>query len=390
MVKHLFSCLATVVLAICQTSTAQVVWTDLPSKLVGGFWMIECVIDDLPPAWFIVDTGAPRTTLDVNDAKKLDLLLKQSSPLSASSKEQLRPFRLKLAGLEFEILDGDVYPIRNAQSTSQPIQAMGAIGWDLFSKYVVRLDPERQVISITERSLFAPANDDQLVPIILRGQEPYAIAMYKDDDGALKSFEVLIDTGFTSSMRVDSLLYREAVRLTRKGSAFGIPAWSELSFGSHRFASVPMTTLDDSDTRLAARTVRPRAIIGQAVFTQQVVIFDYQGDRMFIRAGPSRPILPLLGCTFRTGMDCKFPTSDAPLFEGPVWMVMGVEKGSIASQSGLLDGDRLLKAGDYDERRLNVWKLMDVLAKPSPEGCRLTVQSGDNPPREVRLDTWRR
>ncbi|MGZ8364348.1 MAG: hypothetical protein ACXW3D_10175 [Caulobacteraceae bacterium] len=159
----------------------------VPTRMRGGLLLAEVRIDK-KAYWFVVDSAAPRTLLDLNTVRKAKLRLR--GPQTPDGQ------RLLSANLR---LDGAVIftPDPRAVDLSRtPLRgrADGVLGAELFTAYVVRIDPQRNRMAIYSPVTYRP-DASAFVPVTRKGGGFFTPVRIETRYGASSVVDAKIDTG---------------------------------------------------------------------------------------------------------------------------------------------------------------------------------------------------
>ncbi len=76
----------------------------------------------------------------------------------------------------------------------------GIIGYSLFESFVVHVDFDRMIMTLSEPGVTAPPADERTVPLAIRRNDPYLPLEVTMPDGASAEIEVVLDLGNTAGM----------------------------------------------------------------------------------------------------------------------------------------------------------------------------------------------
>ena len=89
------------------------------------------------------------------------------------------------------VLDKDYLELRNYLGTD----VHGILGYELFSRFVIKIDYERKVLVIQNPDSFVPKRKFEMVPINVEDTKPYVEANVQMNDSTRSAAKLLIDTG---------------------------------------------------------------------------------------------------------------------------------------------------------------------------------------------------
>ena len=256
----------------------------------SGHLFVRPVIDDVDVGWFLFDTGAGISviTRDVADRVGMESI-GETTVLGVGGHGGAAALR---TGGAFELgpirIDGLVFTERPDMKMGTRIlgeTVVGAIGWDVLLRSVVRIDPWEPAIRI-----LAPddvdVDDAAWRPVVLHYRVPYVHARFEGDREGL----FCIDTGagglgalFHSEAveRLALLDGRETLARSMEGAGgefttrSGLIDWFEVA--GHRTADVPALFNVGEDGEADPYSL---GFVGAAVLEPFELVFDYAGGRV--------------------------------------------------------------------------------------------------------------
>jgi hypothetical protein len=159
---------------------------------------------------FIFDTGAEHTILsrkEITDVLRMKYL-REFELLGADMSQHLKAHlvqgvhfkvgpRMVLPNHSILVLEEDYF--RFEEVTGQKIH--GIIGADVFKNFVVRINYQRQLITLIKPSAFKePGNDYQKIGIEVYKNRPFIFSPLKLSSDSTKTAKLLLDTGATVAM----------------------------------------------------------------------------------------------------------------------------------------------------------------------------------------------
>lgn len=257
----------------------------------------------------------------------------------------------------------------------------GIIGYELFKRFVVRVDYAARTLTLIDASSWRGDNAGVAVPFVFNGTVPEVAG---EIGGVAATFDV--DTGSRASVGLNSpFVQRHALRGRFKPSIDAVTGWglggptrgTLARAGRVRVGTVivPDVVVDMSLQRLGALTsAQPSGSIGSGLLKRFVVTFDYPRQRLHLAALP--------GAQGRDGYD-----------RSGLWLNLGaggfridaVVAGSPAAQAGLVDGDLIVAVDGVRAAKLSLNDLRERL-RDAPVGAvvRFAVRSG-HATREVSI-----
>ena len=322
--------------------------TRLESRFVRGSPFVKVKLNGRNSQWFLIDTGAPLTTIEETVARSLfDVEVKKRPeregvrPRKGDYSEYIDHLGIALGD---RILDPPRVWLESLDGFSEGVGfAMGGIiGGDLLSLMVLRIDYEHRTIDLINRSPWRYAGDGEVVPILASG---YAMALTTVtlEGGERVGALVVIDTGSNgtcsfSSEFVKKLQQSSLTTFTEKPeglirTAYGDglrSTWSVrgLTFGALRIGEMPATVGDLPIPRVDG-------MVGNEVLQRFTLTLDLAQNRVILEAN-RRLHDPFVRNPWGLGVGIPGPKFDT------VRLMVALEETAVA-RAGLQIGDELLE-----------------------------------------------
>lgn len=255
----------------------------------------------------------------------------------------------------------------------------GIIGYELFKRFVVRIDYAKRLLTLSEPSQWRAEGAGVEIPFVFNG----TVAEVSGSIGGLAAtFDV--DTGARTSVGLNSpFVQRHALRARFVPSIEAVTGWGlggatrgivarvrALKIGT---LSVPDVIVDMSLPRQGVLShAAPSGSLGSGLLKRFVVTFDYARQRIFLRA---RSDVMQRDAYDRAGMWLNRAKAG--------FRVEGVVAGSPAAAAGLSPGDHIVAVDGRLWANVELHALREMFRElPAGTVVRLTVVRG-----EVRRDT---
>jgi hypothetical protein len=156
--------LSFVLFALAETGAQEPVGT-FPFQRDGQLIIVQVSIDGRPSVPFVVDSGAPHTILDPTYANELGLKIKNAAPTSGTGAGDVaRSYASRVVMALGDVKIDVPQPwVIDLSKVPIPRAAKGLVGAELFTIYLVRMDPLRTTISVFDPYTFHYRGD--AVPI---------------------------------------------------------------------------------------------------------------------------------------------------------------------------------------------------------------------------------
>jgi hypothetical protein len=343
------------------------------------------------PFRLVLDTGMPFYGASIAPGPKADALELENPDglqVMVAGSEDTKPrvgtgATLSIPGVEFTDQVVMVIPLPGCEDAGAVVQSEGVIGLTIFDNYVVEVDYDERVLTLTEPAAFEYAGAGAEIPIRLgpvRMPEVNLTLASESGDGV--PIGVVVDTGASLAMTI-TLGTDDALKLPSgaRDLVAGYSAWGEVrgKLGRTGFLKVGDFELEDvlvTYFEKGAPGVPPcgeNGLLGSEVLQRFRVTFDYARERMYLEPGRrfEEPfVFSMTGFAYRRSEDGSL-------------MVVSVFPDSPASESGLAEGDVILNlngtpSGDYGDDAIR-----QLMRTEAPE-LRLELRT-DEGPRAVTL-----
>ncbi|MBP6014433.1 MAG: aspartyl protease family protein [Alphaproteobacteria bacterium] len=249
----------------------------------------------------------------------------------------------------------------------------GMIGYELFKRFVVRIDYEARKLTLTDPSIWNEQGAGVAVPFVFNGTVP---EIEGDIDGVPAAFD--IDTGSRASVGLNSpFVQRHALRARFVPNVEAVTGWG---IGGPTRASVARVkrlrlgsiAINDVIVDMSRHTQgvmshgAPAGSVGSGLLKRFAMTFDYAGQRVFF--------LP----HERTATRDAFDRSGLWINRGGGgFRIDGVVARSPAGEAGLKDGDVITAVDGKPASAMSLSELRDRM-RDAPLGSevRLSVRSG--------------
>lgn len=261
--------------------------------------LVDMSVGDSLPLTFILDTGATQSALtdpllaaflgiEIRDAG-----LARGMGAGATWVRITEVVSLRNAGwpiLETALVVHDIGSQLAAQA-GRPID--GFIGWELFDRYVVELDPVHRRLRLHDPDTFVYEGDGHVLPMEIVGRRPLVAASVVVKEGEKPvPVNLIVDTG---SNRHLSLISRSRRRLKppdnlKRDRSMGVTG--DISVVVGRTAHLEMGPLDSANVETtwvepyripAARNIDDlNGVLGNPLLNDYHVFFDYRGGRLIL------------------------------------------------------------------------------------------------------------
>jgi hypothetical protein len=273
---------ASFLLVAVTKSEAQEAIGTIPFQRDGQLILVEASIDKHPLVLFVVDSGAPHTVLDPTFAKELVLETRDASPTSGTGTGNVArsygsPVVMKLHDVKIDVPEPWIIDLSKVPI---PRAAKGLVGTELFTKYVVRMDPLRSTFSIFDPASYHYRGEGASIPLIVENGKLFLEAELEVPAGHSVRHKLRIDTGSESSVNDEVVKQSAEVRSSTLGGGLG----QNFKAYSGVFTSV----------KIGPYSVKhfwgpggPNPAIGMELLRRFVITFDAPHGRMYFEPTPA-------------------------------------------------------------------------------------------------------
>lgn len=301
---------------------------------------VQARLNNSEPMWFMLDTGATWSILDVDKAKELNIKSEGGRTLDLGQTYTVTTTFAKDASLD---ISGVKVPVKvlavmPAKFRHAP-QIVGLIGSDLCKRFVVKIDYTTKTLELFEPKNYTYAGRGEILPIEIIEEIPHVtVHISKGNVSSLKT-NLLVDTGAAQTVMlyapfVEKNKLLESTEGTIKLRAGGLGGGDfnykvrakAVNIGNFRFDD-PL--INFSTGRGAAD--RRDGVLGNGFLDRFNVIIDYSRKQVILEP------------TQRLNVPTDFDFFTFKITQsGNAYIIADLLQNSTAGQAGLKSGDVLL------------------------------------------------
>lgn len=289
---------------------------------------------------FMVDTGAPVTTLDallIKELQKADRAMRARVPLQERIPNLYIPPKMIVKGtttgeIEFPaecaVMSADLSRAR--AGSEQPI--VGILGMDLLERYAMELDLEGGTLRLLDSESLPAAKHDASLEIVMRDRRPCLPVGSRGVE-----FWALLDTGALLSLGIERDVYD---RLVDREELWRFPFEVEFE-GQKRMGLATEGLLREfkvgpfTHYLLKVKDHEPVSLLGVYYWRRYRCVFDFPKKQVYLDKGP---LFDVSDDSHHAGIYLDIAAGDEK-----VWVVTHIIKGCQAERSGVCIGDRLIQ-----------------------------------------------
>jgi hypothetical protein len=335
---------------------------DIPIEIYNNLVVVPVIINNQLPLKFVIDTGV-RTAILTEKVYSdiLNLSYSRKYTLSGPGGQKLvdayitTNVTLDMPGIHGEghsllVLDEDYLELKNSMGT----EVHGILGYELFSRFVVKIDYENKKLTLLLPNGFKPRKKYEVIPITVEDTKPFIIAKLQMSDSATIEAKFLVDSGASHGLLLETtsdprIVVPEKNIQAILGRGIGgvingkIARVHSLAIGKYKTMNVITHFPDEyaySDTLRKTRFSFRNGSIGGEMLSRFTVIFDFPNSKMYLKKNTSfkkKFYYNLSGLTLRaTGARLKdYEVSD-------------VRENTTAHKAGVERGDKIISVNGID------------------------------------------
>ena len=340
--------------------------TTIPFTLIDDHIILPVRVNGSGTLNFVLDSGAgAMAIIDSRASRALQLQMGGEVPVSGAgegpdpiahivSDTGFSAGDLSLQGLSVIYLPLDAIPFFD---DLDDVYFDGVIGAPFFSRFIVNIDYDRQLVTFTEPSAAAErlaklGDSWREVPLQIESGVPYMTARVDPGEGVPVEVKLLVDTGFRGELSLtpathdglsEPLEYFPSVNQGLSGDVLSRVAMSEsLELSGYRIDGLPVRyAMAGGESESGSN-----GILGNAVLQKFNLVFDYPNQRLYLT--PSRKFdVPVQ--VDRSGLQIR------PHVAGGI--VKRIAPGSSGQASSIQTGDIITS---FDNRPVSYQSIADL------------------------------
>ncbi|HEV8514127.1 MAG TPA: aspartyl protease family protein [Cyclobacteriaceae bacterium] len=282
---------------------------EIPIEIHNNLVIVPVILNNQLPLKFIVDTGV-RTTILTEKIYSDILRLAYSKKFTISAPGGLNTVNAYIAnnvtidmpgvhgrGHAMLVLENDFLELRSSLGS----EVHGILGYELFSRFVIKIDYEAKLMTLMQPQKFKPSRKYTRLPITVEDTKPYYVAELKVNDTASMSAKLMIDTGASHGLFLDTES-NDKLNVPPKnisctiGKGLGglisgrLARIRSLRIGRYTISNMIASFPDPNsyfDTLRTGRLVYRNGSIGGEVLSRFQVVFDFPREKIYLKPNHS-------------------------------------------------------------------------------------------------------
>lgn len=339
----------------------------IPVEIYNNLIVVPVVLNGALPLKFILDTGVRTAILTQKTFTDiLNLSYSRKYTISGPGGEQIidayitNNVSLELPGVmgrghALLVLGEDYLELRNYLGTD----VHGILGYELFSRFIIEIDYEKKMITLSVPKRFRKKRRFQSIPIKIEDTKPYITTSVVLADGTQLTAKLLVDSGASHGLMLEPtsdprIVVPDSTISSVIGRGLGgeitgkIGRIQSLKLGTYEIKNVIANFPDPNsyfDSLKLGATERNGAIGGE-VLSRFTVIFNFPKEEMYLKKNSA------FKKKFHynlSGLTVKAKGSRLNVFE-----VTEVRDQSVADNAGVLPGDLILNINGLNTTSLDL------------------------------------
>lgn len=360
---------------------------DIPIEIHNNLVVVPLVLNQTLPLKFVLDTGVRTAILTQKSFSDiLNLAYTRKYTISGPGGEKMvdayvtNNVSLDLPGVTGKghallVLDQDYLELRNYLGT----EVHGILGYELFSRFIVRVDYERKVLTLLQPNAFRKRRKFTAVSIEIQDTKPYVTVPVTLMNGVTLEAKLLVDSGASHPLLLDPTSDdRITIPATVVSSTIGRGLGGKITGKTGRIRSINIdgytlhnvvTNFPDPDSYSDSTTLKlfRNGTLGGGVLSRFTVIYNFPDEKMYLKKNGTfkKPFhYNVSGLTVRsTGTGLKLDE-----FE-----IIEVRNASPGYRAGLQQGDRILMINGASTASMQLGHIMALLSQKPGKKVRMEV-----------------
>jgi hypothetical protein len=278
---------------------------EIPIEIHNNLVIVPVILNNQLPLKFIVDTGV-RTTILTEKIYSDILHLAYSKKFTISAPGGLNTVNAYIAnnvtidmpgihgrGHAMLVLENDFLELKSSLGS----EVHGILGYELFSRFVIKIDYEAKLMTLMLPEKFKPSRKHTRLPITVEDTKPYYVAELKINDTTSMSAKLMIDTGASHGLFLDTQSSPKIVVPAKNinctiGKGLGglisgrLARIRSLQMGRYTISNMIASFPDPNsyfDTLRTGHLVYRNGAIGGEVLSRFQVVFDFPREKIYLK-----------------------------------------------------------------------------------------------------------
>jgi len=278
---------------------------EIPIEVHNNLVIVPVILNNQLPLKFIVDTGV-RTTILTEKIYSDILHLAYSKKFTITAPGGVNTVNAYIAnnvtidmpgvhgrGHAMLVLENDFLELRSSLGS----EVHGILGYELFSRFVIKIDYEARLMTLMLPQKFKPSRKYTRLPITVEDTKPYYVAELKVNDTTSMSAKLMIDTGASHGLFLDTessskiIIPKKNISCTIGKGLGGIITGRlarirSLQMGRYTISNMIASFPDPNsyfDTLRTGHLVYRNGSVGGEVLSRFQVVFDFPREKIYLK-----------------------------------------------------------------------------------------------------------
>lgn len=366
---------------------------DIPIQIHSNLVVVSVTLNGTLPLKFIVDTGVRTAILtqkifsDILDLKYtrkytiagpggnklVDAFITNNVSISMPGLNGMPGIEGK--GHTLLVLEQDMLELRSYLG----IDVHGILGYELFSRFVIRIDYKKKIMTLYAPEKFRAGKKYQELPMLIEDTKPFILTPIRINADNILTAKLLVDTGASHSLLLEPTSdKRIIVPQNRVSTVLGRALGGVITGKTGRIESLELgkfelqkviTNFPDSnsylDTLKHSITFRNGSIGGE-ILSRFMVVFNFPQGKLYLKKNSDfkKPFFLNL-----SGLEMKAKGHRLDVYE-----VMDVRDLSPARKAGILQGDLIISINGMLTKDMKLNQLNGLLNSAPGKKVRIEIE----------------
>ncbi|HET9055113.1 MAG TPA: aspartyl protease family protein [Cyclobacteriaceae bacterium] len=366
---------------------------DIPIQIHNNLIVVSVTLNEALPLKFIVDTGVRTAILTQKIFSDiLDLKYTRKYTIAGPGGNKFvdayitNNVSLSLPGINgtpgidglghtLLVLEDDILELRNYLG----VDVHGILGYELFSRFVIKIDYKKKVMTLYAPQKFRPGKRFQELPMAIEDTKPFILAPLNINSDNLLTAKLLVDTGASHGLLLEQTSDKRIVVPQNRvstilGRALGgvitgkIGRVESLELGKFALPKVITNFPDPNsylDTLKHSVTFRNGSVGGE-ILSRFTVVFNFPQGKLYLKKNSDfkKPFYLNL-----SGLEIKAKGSKLDVYE-----VVDVRDLSPARKAGVSEGDLIVSVNGILTKDMNLNQLNALLNSAPGKKVRVEIE----------------
>ena len=372
----------------------------IPIEIYNNLVVVPVVLNGALPLKFILDTGVRTTILTQKTFSDiLNLPYSRKYTIAGPGGDKLvdayvtNNVSIDLPGVSGRghamlVLAEDYLELRNYLGTD----VHGILGYELFSRFIVKIDYHKKMLTLMQPSKFRKENRYQSIPMAIEDTKPYIIVPVVLQDGTEIQAKLLMDSGASHGLMLETtsdprIKVPEHTVSSLLGRGLGgeivgkVGRTKSLTMGTHKLEKVVANFPDPNSytDSLKVGNIFRNGAIGGEIMSRFTIIFNFPKERIYIKKNSAFKNDFYFNLS---GITVKAKGSALNIFE-----VTEVREASASQKGGILPGDQILSVNGIATKNLDLNNVNSFFNSKPGRKIKLEIsRKGEKLKKEIQLE----